>query len=192
MWIFGGGALYAVSLSLGLRQGEALAIQWRDVDLESRTLAIRHTLQRYAGAYHLDPPKTKQSHRTIGLPVPVAEALRRHRERQEFEKKRAGDLWNASWGFVFCNEVGEPLSGQWVTRRCQAKLAALGLPRQRYHDLSHAAATFLIAQGVPLRVVTEVLGHSTITTTANSYGHVSLELTRDATDRGAELLYATP
>ncbi len=94
-------------------------------------------------------------------------------------------------GLVFCNELGEPLDGVAVTRTFQRKLADLGLPAQRFHDLRHAAATFLIAQGVPLRVVMEILGHSTIATTADTYGHVMPELQRDATERTAAVLFGS-
>ncbi|MDO8616866.1 MAG: tyrosine-type recombinase/integrase [Dehalococcoidia bacterium] len=185
-------ALYAVSLSLGLRQGEALGVGWDDVSLEERTLTVRHTLQRYGGAYHRDDPKTERSRRTVSLPAPLADALRQHRARQNEERLRVGALWAGDkWGLVFCDELGEPLSGAQVTRKFQARLAALGLPRQRFHDLRHAAATFLLAQGVPLRVVMEILGHSTITTTANVYGHVLPELQRDAMDRQGALLFGS-
>jgi len=184
-------ALYAVSLSLGLRQGEALGLTWADVDLDARTITVRRTLQRYCGAYHLDDPKTQRSRRTISLPAPLAEALRQHRVRQNEERLRAGPLWAGDWNLLFCNEIGNPLAGAEVTRRFQAKLIALGLPRQRFHDLRHAAATFLLAQGVPLRVVMEILGHSTITTTANVYGHVLPELQRDAMDGQGAYLFGS-
>ncbi len=184
--------LYAVSLSLGLRQGEALGLQWADIDFEARTLAVRHTLQRYGGEYHLDDPKTDRSRRTISLPTPIVDALRRHRAQQNEERLQVGQLWAGErWGLVFCNELGEPVDGIAVTRAFQKKLAALGLPAQRFHDLRHAAATFLIAQGVPLRVVMEILGHSTIATTADTYGHVMPELQRDATERTAAVLFGT-
>jgi integrase len=185
-------ALYAVSLSLGLRQGEALGLQWQDVDLEGRTLTVRHTLQRYDGEYHLDDPKTDRSRRTISLPPQLVDALRRHRVQQGEERLRVGPIWAGErWGLVFSNELGEPLDGVAVTRAFQRKLADLGLPAQRFHDLRHAAATFLIAQGVPLRVVMEILGHSTIATTADTYGHVMPELQRDATERTAAVLFGT-
>ena len=185
-------SLYAVSLSLGLRQGEALGLQWQDVDLEGRTLAVRHTLQRYNGEYHLDDPKTERSRRTISLPAPLVDSLRRHRVQQNEERLRVGSLWAGNrWGLVFCNELGEPLDGIAVTRAFQRKLADLSLPAQRFHDLRHAAATFLIAQGVQLRVVMEILGHSTIATTADTYGHVMPELQRDATERTSAMLFGT-
>jgi len=184
--------LYAVSLSLGLRQGEALGLQWQDVDLDAGTLQVRHTLQRYGGEYHLDDPKTDRSRRTISLPLALVDTLRQHRVRQNEERLRFGPIWAGErWTLVFCDERGLPLDGTAVTRAFQRKLADLGLPAQRFHDLRHAAATFLIAQGVALRVVMEILGHSTIATTADTYGHVMPELQRDATERTAAVLFGT-
>ena len=166
--------------------------QWTDIDFEARTLTVHHTLQRYGGEHHLDEPKTNRSRRTITLPPQLVDALRIHRARQSEERLRAGPLWAGErWGLVFCNELGEPLDGTTVTRAFRNKLADLGLPAQRFHDLRHAAATLLIAQGVPLRVVMEILGHSTIATTADIYGHVELELQRDATDRTAAVLFGS-
>jgi integrase len=116
--------------------------------------------------------------------------LRAHRSRQIEERLRAGLAWQGEkWGdLVFPNEIGEPLPGTQLTRRFQAVLAAVGLPRQRFHDLRHAAATFMLSEGVSLRTTMELLGHSTIAVTANTYSHVLPELQRDATERVSALL----
>jgi len=182
--------LYTLALSLGARQGELLALTWPDVDMAGRTVSIRRTLQRYDGGWHLDPPKTERSRRTIALPASLVEMLRAHRSRQLEERLRAGPAWQGEqWGdLVFANEIGEPLPGTQLTRRFQAVLATLGLPRQRFHDLRHAAATFMLSEGVSLRTTMELLGHSTIAVTANTYSHVLPELQRDATDRVSALL----
>jgi len=182
--------LYALALGLGARQGELLGLTWADVDLVGHTLAIRRTLQRYDGGWHLDPPKTERSRRSIALPATLVEMLRVHRSRQLEERLRAGPAWQGEkWGeLVFANEIGEPLPGSQLTRRFQAVLAALGLPRQRFHDLRHAAATFMLSEGVSLRTTMELLGHSTIAVTANTYSHVLPELQRDATERVSALL----
>ena len=75
------------------------------------------------------------------------------------------------------------MDGIAVTRRFQALLAEAGLPRQRFHDLLHASASLLLAQGVPARVVMGTLGHSQIGLTLNTYSHVIPELGRQAADR---------
>ena len=183
--------LYHIALTLGLRQSEVLGLQWAAMDFEARTLTVRHTLQRYGAAYHLDQPKTQRSRRVIILPQRLVDALRQHRDRQTWERQRAAGAWEADWDLVFCDELGRPLDGTGITRQFQRHLDRLGLPRQRFHDLRHAAATFLIAQGEPIRLVMEVLGHSSIATTMNVYGHIMPEFQRDATDRLAVALSGT-
>ena len=103
---------------------------------------------------------------------------------------RAGPAWSGNhWDLVFTSEAGEPLDGQTVCRTFKRTLAAAGLRPQRFHDLRHAAASFMLAQGVPLRVAQEVLGHSTIAITADLYSHLAEAQTRDATGRVGSLLW---
>jgi len=187
--------LYAVALALGLRQSEILGLTWADVDLERSTLTVRHALQRYRDddgrlEYHLDEPKSRRSRRTVSLPAQVADSLRQHRDRQAFERQQAASEWRGErWNLVFCDHFGEPVSGSAVTHQFQDRLKALGLSRWRFHDLRHAAATFLFAQGVPLRVAMEILGHSTIAVTADTYSHVLPQLQEDAAERVGSLLW---
>ena len=177
-------ALYRCAATLGLRQGELLGLVWADVDFDARTASVRHSLQRYGGKYHLDPCKTDRSRRTIALPPLVADALRRHRVQQNEERLQAGPVWSGdAWGLVFCNEAGEPLDGTAVTRAFQQRLADLGLPALRFHDLRHGAATVLLSQGVSLPVVMQVLGHSSIATTVNVYGHLAVQAQQDALEK---------
>jgi integrase len=180
-------ALYTVAIAMGLRQGEALALRWSDIDFDAGALTVRHALQRLGGRVELVEPKTEKSRRTLAMPGPVVAALREHRRRQLEERIVAGPAWQ-DLDFVFASPIGTPLDGSAVTRRYQRTLKAAGLPRQRFHDTRHACASFLLAQGVPLRVVQEVLGHSRISTTADIYSHVLPTLQREAADRMAELL----
>jgi len=83
------------------------------------------------------------------------------------------------------------MDGIAVTRRFQVQLRDAGLPRQRFHDLRHACASLLLAQGVPARVVMETLGHSQIALTLNTYPHVIPALGRQAADRMDDVL-STP
>jgi len=181
--------IVACAFGLGLRQGELLALAWSDVDLDASVITVRHTLQYYAGAYHLDPPKTQRSHRAIALPAGLVETLRAHRRHQLEDRLRAGAAWQGdAWDLVFCTPLGAPLPPGHLTRRYQHALAVAGLPRQRFHDTRHGAATYMLSQGVPLRVVMEVLGHSQIHVTANTYSHVVIEAQRDAVERVGALL----
>ena len=179
-------ALYTVALAMGLRQGEALGLRWQDIDLEMGYLRISKQLQRVDGKFELVEPKTARSRRTIVMPPIVTQALKKHRERQ-VEERPDGRLWN-QLGLVFTRSDGEPLDGTVVTHDFHKVLSTAGLVQRRFHDLRHSCATLLLAQGVPARVVMEVLGHSQIAITMNTYTHVIPELRRDAAERMDSIL----
>jgi integrase len=174
-------ALYSVVLALGLRQGEALGLRWEDVDLDGRRLIVANALQRVNGQLTLVPPKTRRSRRTIELPDTAATALRAHKLRQLEERLLAGGRWKDT-GHIFTTTIGTPLDGPSVTKAFQRLLANAGLPRLRFHDLRHSCATLLLVQGVPARVIMEILGHSSIALTMNTYSHVMPSLKREAAD----------
>jgi integrase len=182
-------ALFLLAIGSGLRQGEILGLAWGDVDLEARTATVRQALQRVNGALVLVEPKSSSSHRIATFPAFVGDALRAYRTRQREERLLAGTRWHDDpRQLVFTTSVGTPLDGITVTRRFQAILAAAGLPRQRFHDLRHACASFLLAQGVPARVVMEQLGHSQISLTLGTYSHLIPGMSRAATDLLDDLL----
>jgi integrase len=138
-------------------------------------------------------PKTQSSRRTIAIPAQVTESLRTHRSRQLEERLQVGPSWNGQlWeDLVFADELGQPLSGFYVSRRFKKLLSDAGLPTMRYHDLRHGAASLMAALGIPPRVAMDILGHAQISTTMNIYAHVAPELQRDAADRVASALWAT-
>jgi integrase len=182
-------ALYLVALGVGLRQGEILGLRWPDVDLDAGTLTVRHALARIEGQLVLVEPKSATSRRVVPLPGLVREALIAHGVRQAQEslplRPEPGDVFAE---LVFTTTLGTPLDGISVTRRFQRILVAAGLPRQRFHDLRHACASLLLAQGVPARVVMETLGHSEISLTLNTYSHVMPSVGREAAERMDQLL----
>lgn len=177
-------ALFSVALALGLRQGEALGLAWEHVDLERRTLRVAQALQREGR--ELVEPKTERSKRALVIPDVVVRALRAHRTRQEWERRIAGERWRES-GLVFTTLDGRPLAAGNVVRRnfrriCERAGIAYGTKTRhglRFHDLRHSAATLLLAQGVPQRVVMEQLGHSTLAMAAR-YTHVVPSLMDEA------------
>jgi len=174
-------ALFTVALALGLRRGEALGIRWQDIDVDAGTLQVRQQLQRIGGKLELVEPKTRKARRTVALPSIAVAALRAHRARQNAERLALGEAWVDS-GLVFTSEIGTPLDPDnlkrsWYALRERAKLKTL-----RFHDLRHACATLLLAQGVHPRVVMETLGHSQIGVTMNVYSHVLPMLQREAAD----------
>jgi integrase len=175
-------ALYAVALALGLRQGEALGLRWQDVDLDAGTLSVRVALQHVRGDRpRLVEPKTRRSRRTLPLPAAIVPHLRVHRARQLEARLLAGSRWRGeAWGLVFANTLGGPLDARDLVRYFKGHLRRAGLPDIRFHDLRHSCASLLVAQRVHPRLVMEILGHSTITLTMNTYAHIMSEEQRQA------------
>ncbi len=145
---------------------------------------------RYDKAFHMDPPKTRQSKRTIAIPRHVVEALRAHRVRQ-VEAKLQAAAWLNEWDLVFTDEAGQPVESRALHDQFVGLLKAARVRRVRFHDLRHGAATYLLAQGVPMKVVQDVLGHSQISMTADLYSHVVPELRRDAANRMGDVLFGS-
>jgi integrase len=185
-------ARWLVGLALGLRQGETLGLWWSDVDLDTGLLRVRRALQRQrGGGLVFTEPKTMRSKRTIPLPPPLVEALRQHQERQEKEQLAAGTLWRSS-PCVFTTPIGTPVDPRNDYREFKKLITRAGLPSVRLHDLRHTAASLLLAQNVPARVVMEILGHSQIALTMNTYSHVAPEVSREAAERMAQTLWNDP
>lgn len=172
-------ALFSVTLALGLRQGEILGLRWRDVDLEGARLTVRYQLQRIDGRLRLVEPKTARSARTLMLPAVAVSALAAHQERQEQERLLAGTRW-VETGMVFTTTIGTMLDQRNLLRDFYAILKTSELPKVRFHDLRHSAATLLLAQGVHPRVVMDLLGHSSIAVTLNTYSHVIPDMKRES------------
>jgi integrase len=172
-------ALYSVALAIGLRQGEALGLRWEDVDFQAGLIHARYELQRFEGKFHLVELKSRRSHRTLAMPPYIADKLREHGAMQREEHLLLGPEWHDN-DLVFTSQTGRPLDGKNVTRAFQRLLRRAGLPKRRFYDLRHSCATLLLVQGVPARVVMEILGHSQIGLTMNTYTHVLPELSRAA------------
>ena len=173
-------ALWVVGATCGLRLSEALGLAWSDVDLERSLLHVRYQLARVDGEWQRRRPKTAKSRRTIPLPAVTVETLRAHQERQEADR---GDHPTPIDGLVFTTAAGQPIHGTNVLPPLRRTLRRLGLPVVTYHDLRHSTATVLFAAGVPLPVISDILGHSTIRVTADLYRHHVASLSRDAADR---------
>jgi len=184
-------AVYITALTLGLRRGEVLGVRWCDVDFDSRTLRVNQSIQRLLTGAESGPKsalratdtKTDGSRRTIAIPDSVVRALRLQRARQAQERLAAGSSWY-DHDLIFTNQSGGPLEPKVLARDYKTLLKKAGLPTTlRFHDLRHSAATLLLAQGVHPRAIMELLGHSSITVTMNTYGHVLPAMMRNAADK---------
>lgn len=174
--------LYVVSLTMGLRCGEALGLKWSDIDLDEGTLRISRQLQRMrdGGGLVFSEPKNA-SRRTVDLPERTLEALKLHRKRQAEEKLSASSYEDDE--LVFATTRGTPLDAQnMVNRSFKPLLERAGLPDIRFHDLRHTCATLLLGRGVHPKMVQHLLGHATIAMTLDRYSHWVPSMGRQAAD----------
>ena len=182
-------ALYILALATGMRLGELLGLKWQDINLAENALQVRRTLSYVNNVgYSEHEPKTEKSRRSILLPAFVTAELKAHRARQLEEKLKVGALWENK-DLVFCNSMGgylHPTSS--IQKNFWAILKKAGLPRIRFHDLRHSAATLLLGMGVHPKIVQEILGHSNISMTMNTYSHVLPTMQKEAMEKINTLL----
>jgi len=165
--------LYVLAVTCGLRLGELQALRWACLDLDRGRLRITATYQgTIDGKPIFAEPKTARSRREVHLSALAVAALRRHRRAQLEERMRAANLWE-DHDLVFSTSTGRPLDGNNFRARAFGRLLVkAGLAPMRFHSLRHTAATLLLAEGLNVKVVSEMLGHADITTTLRTYSHV--------------------
>jgi integrase len=171
-----------------LRKGEALGAAWTDIDLDRGLLTVRQALKRVGGAVSLGDVKTSGSRRMINLPDAVVAALRSHRARQAAERLAAGPSWHES-GLVFTTPIGTPIDPSNFRRQFDKICNKAGLVGWHPHELRHSAASIMLAAGVPLEVVSRVLGHASIRITADVYGHIMDPQRKQAADAMSTVLW---
>ena len=183
------GMLFELAITTGLRPSEYLALKWEDIDFERGTLSVVRSLDAMpGGGYRLEETKTRNSRRVVKLLPGVLRALLEHRQAQQRLREEAGERWNEQ-GFVFTNAEGGPLDGHNLSsRHLRRILKEAGLPQIRLYDLRHTAATLALSAGVPVKVVSEMLGHSSVALTLDVYSHVLPHMQEDAARRMAALL----
>lgn len=180
-----------LALGTGMRRGELLGLRWAMIDLESKQLRINKTASYIpddAGHYKTveRAGKTKASRRAIALPQFVVDALKVHKVRQLEQRLQAGAKWK-SLDLVFCTPTGDFYNVATLRNHFNVLLQQCNLPHMRIHDLRHSAATLLLYMGVPMKVVQEILGHSSITITMDLYGHLLPGMQEDAMNKMDDL-----
>jgi integrase len=207
------GVRWVLALALGLRQGEALGLQWEDVDLDAGMIRIRRGRLRpkYAhgcadsGPYpcgrkkagycpqrkqtrpETGRTKSKAGRRIVGLPAPLVEMLKKHKARQDTERAEARQLWRQS-GYVFTKPDGQPVLPSTDYHEWKALVEKAGLRESRLHDARHTAATVLLILGVPTPTAMAIMGWSSASM-AKRYQHMSDTIRNDVAARVGGLLW---
>lgn len=174
---------YRIALSLGLRIGEVFGLHKTDIDREHRTILIDRQVLSPRGGVRYGPTKSTAGRRRLAVPDVLYDAMVAHIDADTIPA---------------CERIFHKQDGRIVAPRdarpiFKAALMRAGLPPStRFHDLRHSCATFLIAQGVHVKVIQEILGHSSIGVTLNTYGHVLPEVSRDAANKIGAMLQSPP
>jgi integrase len=167
--------------STGLRKGEALALSWDHVDLDTGSLRVATTISRIGGRLVTTEPKTVRSRRAVPLHAAVVSMLRKQKARQAAERLRAANQWQRS-GLVFTTELGGPVDPRNLLRVITVASRAAKVEDVGVHTLRHSAAVAWLESGVHIKAVADLLGHSSIAITGDVYGHTSDDTARAAVD----------
>ena len=181
--------LYHLAAATGMRRGELLGLRWRDLDLDAARLLIRQQFTRQGNSVGFGPPKSKKSVRTVDLDGETVGLLREQQERQRFERRALGAAYRTDLDLVFCRRGGLPEDPNVIGRRFVRRVRNLAtVPVIALHGLRHTHATLLLEAGVDVKTVSERLGHDTVQTTLELYGHVTARMRGNAAARFGTLL----
>lgn len=165
------GTLFRVAAMTGLRRAEVCGLRWADVDLDGGVLRVRQTITTVDHVPTVGDTKTARSRRTLDLDAQTVTALRAHRQAQLEQRMLMGAGWT-DHGLVFAMPDGSTWNPDVITRGFDRLVRASTLPRIRLHDLRHTHASHLLAAGVNVKVVSDRLGHASVSFTLDVYGHV--------------------
>lgn len=184
--------IVVTTIYTGMRKGEIMALMWENVDFEEHKIFVKYNLCRildeepdekghYHVSYHIMDPKNKKSVRMIPMLDEVYDALIEQKRRQDIIKETYKDIY-LDQGLIFADMTGHYLPQRPFMDDYHRFLGRYGISNIRFHDLRHTFASLLIESGVSLKLVQELLGHSTITTSMDIYGHVSDRMKERALD----------
>ena len=163
--------VWTLALTRGLRRGELCGLKWEDIDLERGTVRINRARVTVEGRPVDSLPKTKAGRRSVPLDPNLLTILRAHKASQSVEQLKSGGAYKID-GYLCADELGQPYHPDTISGWFDKAVKKTALRRIRLHDTRHTAATLMLASGVPVKVVTEMLGHATPVITLTFYAHV--------------------
>jgi len=173
-------ALYHLAVTTGMRQGELFGLKWTDIHWNSAILQVQRQVQRVPGeGWSFSEPKTKTGHRSIQLGNGTITALREQYQLVHHLKSSNEQRWQ-EYNLIFPSSVGAPLNASNLRKDFLRLLSDANLPTMRFHDLRHTAASLMLNHGVPLIVVSRILGHAKPSITLDIYGHLIHEMQGEA------------
>jgi integrase len=173
-----------------MRRGEVLGLRWQDIDWDHGRLAVRQTVVLVGYNVTFSTPKTAKGRRSIALDKATLEALRLHRELQKANRPSLG-IGYRDQDLVLAAPDGSPINPDQFSQVFDRKVAKLDVPRIRLHDLRHTHATLGLAAGVPPKIMSERLGHSTVAFTQDVYVHSIPRMEEEAADQVASLIFGS-
>lgn len=178
-------SIYAVTLFVGMREGEVLGLTWDCIDFKAGIITIKRQLQKVRGCggeYVLVPTKNGKT-RIIALASYVIQVLTAQRKAQYEQRLKAGPVWSNLLNLVFTNALGKNLCSQTVYLHFKKLAAAAGVPDARFHDLRHSYAVAALRSGDDIKTVQKNLGHHTAAFTLDTYAHVTEKMRQESARR---------
>lgn len=183
--------VWRLLLASGMRRGELLGIRWTDLDLTSGSLTIRQTMTMVGGVAERGTPKTRSGSRTIAIDAGTVAALRTWKKQQTSERLQLGTGWRGGADLVVTEPDGSAVHPEVFSRRFKAQAKAAGLPIIRFHDARHSYATAALKAGVPVKVLSQRLGHADVSVTLRIYAHVMPGDDEAAADLAAAAIFGS-
>lgn len=183
--------LFLLALGTGLRLGELIALKWSDIDFQNEELNVQRTLKRVRKLSPTDEkktevieqmPKTLAGIRTVNIPSVLIPELKSHQKKQREERLKNIDVYSNN-NFVFCTELGHPIDSKNLTRSFAKVLKDIGIPHKKFHSLRHTFATRLFEENESPKLVSKLLGHSSVGITLDTYTHVLSEKKQNASEK---------
>lgn len=169
---------YFLEITTGLRLGEILALTWDDLDINNRTISVNKQVQRLSGKLQITTPKTQASIRKVNLSSECVQQLMVLRSRQRLDTK-------LMFPSPITGEIRDPSS---ITRKLHRMQKRAGVPQIRFHDLRHSFATLSLEQGMDIKTVSHMLGHTDAGFTMNTYMHVTDSMQQTVADTMGNLI----